>query len=218
MTTKQKLLVIEALKGHLGDQAYIDMIRGLSNNNEEGFEQTLNEAIAILVMVKNKSPKIITGLHAAGYRKVGSKWLPLDMYLVVIDDTKRWNIKPEIMAKIEKIEGVYLFDKNSITHLCSMSGSYWLIQIEQRIIFKDNINEEEQEAIEDAIDFVICSYDDNYYNVFDIDVLLSLTTSRIYHYGNPKMDWDNVIGGTENEKYDDIIKYIRAECSQKSFI
>jgi hypothetical protein len=76
-----------------------------------------------------------------------------DYHVIAIkQNLDHWNI-PDILRYIDRIEGVWLFDRNSQTHMCELTPSYILHPVETRAIlryeFRDN------DAIRDEVDSVI---------------------------------------------------------------
>ena len=63
---------------------------------------------------------------------------------------------------IEKIDIVYLYDRNIITHLAEITGSYWL----EPIAVIPTPDEEQQQ--QDAIDDIYPPFEGGYYNSYDI--------------------------------------------------
>lgn len=57
--------------------------------------------------------------------------------VISIDETRNYNIKPEHEEYIDKILGVYLYDKNMPTVVCEITPSYYLIHLYDEVVIKD---------------------------------------------------------------------------------
>ena len=123
-------------------------------------------------------------------------WLTIDVWVVAIDETEYWTLKPEDMALIERIETVYMFDRNTVTYLCSPDKNYWMIPVEQRAIFKDGVSDHDI----DRIDMIIMDNlpsDADYMGDRGIDRMIEKNDrSKVYHYGNPGLDLDEAEANT----------------------
>ena len=60
-----------------------------------------------------------------------------NFWLVVIDETEYWHLESTLMERIERIESVYLVDRQEMTYLPEMTPSYYLHLVETRAILKD---------------------------------------------------------------------------------
>jgi hypothetical protein len=48
---------------------------------------------------------------------------------VRLDETDDWNLPDSIKAYVAKVYGIYAFNRNSHTHCCEITPSYWMIAI-----------------------------------------------------------------------------------------
>jgi len=55
--------------------------------------------------------------------------LPIDAYVVSLDETQHYAIAEEHKPHIEQIRGVYLFNRNERTYCCEMTPSHYLIHL-----------------------------------------------------------------------------------------
>ena len=135
-------------------------------------------------------------IRATGRRLVESgvkwTWLPYDIWVVALDQTSCWAIPDTYKPHIEAIRGLYFFDRNTLTHCCSFTASYWLQQIDDQSICRDGI----PENLKDEIDEWVGEGrdpNDAYYDEHDIDRLLATNKpGTVYHYGNPGFDLDEL--------------------------
>jgi hypothetical protein len=66
----------------------------------------------------------------------------LQLRLVVVDWTEYWELDPEDMQYIDRIEQVYLYDKLERTFCCEVTPSRFLVPIETRPVFKEGVEDE----------------------------------------------------------------------------
>ena len=60
--------------------------------------------------------------------------IPIDARVVALDETYAYYIKEKDKQFIKTIRGVYLYNKNEITHLCEITPSYYLIHLYDQVI------------------------------------------------------------------------------------
>lgn len=84
------------------------------------------------------------------------------------DDLRTWNLPPEVLAKIERTGWVVMCDTESVTHLCSLTPSYWYEFLYPVIILKDGVEDPDQELVQrleelqrEGLEGNIGAYDDN---------------------------------------------------------
>jgi len=53
--------------------------------------------------------------------------MPIDAHVVALDATMDFDIAAADKPLIRRIRGVYLYDRNSVTHCCEFTPSYWLV-------------------------------------------------------------------------------------------
>lgn len=133
-----------------------------------------------------------------------------DFHLIALDETEDW-ILPEYLEYIERIETVYLYDKNSHTYCCEMRPSYCLYPIEVREVLKPEYQEDED--LRDRINQTIllhANMDVSYYHVADIDsqvetLLRSGEEFRYCHYGDPEVS-------DEDSSYEQQVEAVLDDC------
>ena len=186
-------------------------------------------------LMNGEAPEIVTvamekvarALNATGRRLIDNgytrNWFAMDIWAITRDETQYWTYKEQPWAKyVERIEGVYIFDKNVVTHLCSFSGSYWLEHIEDRVIWKDE-PEVPDDLRESANDWIYSNggmgESSNYFDEKDINRFLELHKSerfRVFNYGNPGLDWNDVEGDDDNERHNEamggLLDSFRSNC------
>lgn len=96
-----------------------------------------------------------------------------DIRAVALDETEYWIIPEKYQPYIERIEGVYFYDKNEHTYICSFTPHYWLRHIENRAILKADIPEDVRDRIDEEIyDWIMESNigeESDYFNKYSID-------------------------------------------------
>lgn len=121
-----------------------------------------------------------------------------DFHLVVIrHNMEHWNIPANLRQHIERIETVWLFDRNVHVHCCEITPSYELWPIETRAIFTDHIErclvdgpEEELATIDkirDEIDELVRTgedYEVSYRHVAAMDRFLKAWDTEQHEIGD----------------------------------
>jgi hypothetical protein len=121
-----------------------------------------------------------------------------NFYLVAIrHNMEHWNIPANLLQYIERIETVWLFDRNVHVHCCEITPSYELWPIETRAIFTDHLErclvdgpEEELvtiEKIRDEIDEFVRTgedYEVSYRHVAPMDRFLLAWDTEQFHIGD----------------------------------
>lgn len=94
----------------------------------------------------------------------------LKPHVIVIDETEHWCLDDDLMVHIERIETVYLYDDNTVFHLCEITPSFELWPIVTRAIFIDEGNTSDE--IKDRADADILQWSDHsqvtYVHFYDI--------------------------------------------------
>ena len=150
-------------------------------------------------------------LRATGRRLVdnGSRrlWLTYDVWVVALSEQmEHYNFPAELAGKVESVESVYFFDRNTATHLCSFDASYWCEYLETRGTLKDEYADDD-ELRESLADFLMDANVDtkaDYFGDRQIDRIIKANKpGTVYHYGNPQVDLnearDEVLGKLEQE-------------------
>jgi len=70
-----------------------------------------------------------------------------------------------LLSKTGRIYGIFLYDEQTVTHLCSFAGSYWLLYI--GVTTEHALDEDTQEALAESVS----GTEDNYYDVGEIDAI-----------------------------------------------
>ena len=107
-----------------------------------------------------------------------------DVYVIVMNETCYWNLPEALMQHVERIEGVYVFNRNEHTYCCEMTPSYWLEFVENRAIYKEGT----PSRLIDEIDNQVLSASDehgHYYHVYEIDTAIDSGRLPAFRYGNP---------------------------------
>lgn len=74
--------------------------------------------------------------------------VPPDYWAIALDETKYYNIDPEDRPLIERILGIYFFDRNVHTHCCEITPSYWLEYHSASIHFRDDVSENDRDRLD----------------------------------------------------------------------
>ena len=113
--------------------------------------------------------------------------LPIDARVIAIDETRYYDIEAADKPLIKKILGVYLYDKNEVTHCCELTPSYWLIHLYNLVIFT-----EEGEALDEITRDLKRDYyemsdsEDKYFHCHDVDEMEAKAEKGTYHiHGDP---------------------------------
>ncbi len=111
-----------------------------------------------------------------------------DFHLVVIAQNleRDWNL-PEYIDKIERIESVFLFDKNVHVHCCELTPSYELWPVETRVIFKPDFDQDANEELRDEIEEVVRRADEpevEYHHVGPHDRWMAARPAQVKHLGD----------------------------------
>jgi len=64
--------------------------------------------------------------------------LPIDAWVVAIDETSNYEIDEEDRPKIIAIRGIYIFDRHTRTHCCELTPSYYLIHLYDQVLLVDD--------------------------------------------------------------------------------
>lgn len=100
-------------------------------------------------------------------------------FCVWFDETNDWNLSEEQKAAIKQIRSVYIFDKSSVTHLCELQPSYFMIGLPFSIVYHDHVSEEERDRIEN--DLYLEGDSDTYMHCSSVE---RLPEDRFDAYGN----------------------------------
>ena len=68
---------------------------------------------------------------------IDTNTLPIDAVVIARDETLHYAIRPNHRKHISAIRGVYLFNRNEITHCCEITPSYHLIHLYDEVILTD---------------------------------------------------------------------------------
>ena len=94
----------------------------------------------------------------------------LDIRVVSLDETREYQIDEQDKPYIEKIMGIYMYDKLQHTFCCELRPSYWLVHLYDQVIlsaFGNELVSDEADKIYEK--YENCGGTDNYYHVSSID-------------------------------------------------
>lgn len=98
-----------------------------------------------------------------------------DWWAVALDETEHWNIPEKYRDKILQIGTDFFYNRNLITHCCSLQGSYFLHSLGPIIILSDRMYDPENSDLHEEIHGWIgdrwaeSSEGGDYYALHDID-------------------------------------------------
>lgn len=138
----------------------------------------------------------------------------IDARCISLDETKYYNFNPEHAPFIEKMYGIYLYDKNSYTHCCEFTPSYFLIHLYDSCV----LNEAGQALSEEKKDEIYQAYEhtgeneDKYVHCSSIDSLekeLVKKSFRYHRYGRTGVRLRTV---PREQQMESLQEHFRANC------
>lgn len=107
----------------------------------------------------------------------------IDAYAIARDETEFYNIDPADAPLIERIMGVYVFDRNERVHCGELTASYYLIHCYAAIHFTDAASDHDRERLDEKYGYA--EGDSIYIHCRDIEkVIKAGQRDRINHYGD----------------------------------
>jgi hypothetical protein len=96
-----------------------------------------------------------------------------DIRVISLDETEYYAIDEADRPFIKAMRGVYMYDKNQQTHCCELTPSYWLIHVEDQVIFTDKCPDYDDEKRDELEQKYANSTDTNgiYMHCHDVDAL-----------------------------------------------
>lgn len=104
-----------------------------------------------------------------------------DWYAAAIDETAHYTIEEEDKPFIERIVGVYFFDRNEYTHCCEVTPSHYLRYLSDSVRCKDDTPDDVRERIYELYEH--CGGEDCYMHVSSVD---RIPEKFKHHYGEPQ--------------------------------
>lgn len=104
-------------------------------------------------------------------RSETEKKIKPDWYCVAIDETAHWNLDDEDRPYIEKMMGLYIYDRNEHTYCCELTPSYYLRFIGGSIWYTDAVTDEIKDRISDKYADSLYSGDDCYMWVAHVEAM-----------------------------------------------
>lgn len=105
--------------------------------------------------------------------------LPVDAFVVGFDETYAWNLAPEDKPWIKEIRGVYLFDRNEVTHCCEVTPSYFMRFCYHAFVLVDAATDEVSERIHE--EYGTEPQDDCYMHCSEVDRFVSEHPEWVRH-------------------------------------
>ena len=117
--------------------------------------------------------------------------LPVDACVIALDETRDWTILGDDQPYIERILGVYLYDRGCYTYCCSATPSYFLDYLRTRVDLTasgEALSEERKQEIYDRYEGCEVIMDDpsGYFDVSTINRLANEAQaegSMFHQYG-----------------------------------
>ena len=107
----------------------------------------------------------------------------IDAYAVALDETEHYNIDPADAPYIQRIDGVYLFDRNEKTHCCELTASYYLIYLYASVVFTDDISDDLRNKLDEK--YAHEPSDDIYVHCHTVDRIVAAGKPyTVSHYGD----------------------------------
>ena len=107
----------------------------------------------------------------------------IDAYAVALNETEYYNIDAADRRFIERIDGVYVFDRNEHTHCCELTPSYFLIYAYTCIVFTADADDAARDDLQDK--YAYQPSDDIYMHCHTVDRLVAAgTRDTVSHYGD----------------------------------
>lgn len=133
---------------------------------------------------------------------------PIDAYAIALDETGHYEIDAADRPYIERIVGVYVFDRSERTHLCELTPSYYLIHLydEVRLTPLGMDCEDERRLDEIYQKYEYCESQDIYVHCHSVERLLAQAEERpftVYHYGEPENE--------DDAEHDEVMEALREE-------
>jgi len=135
-------------------------------------------------------------------------WFPIDIWVVAMDETEYWNLPAKYKKHIERVECVYFFDSQAKTHLSSLTASYCMWFVENRAVFKGDVDDD----LRDEIDSWIRTHQEEervgYQNCDDVERFITrhqYDRGCVHHHGNPGIDLTELDGDDAEAQYNSLI-------------
>lgn len=116
-------------------------------------------------------------------KKPSRKAIPIDARVVALDETANYDIGKKYRRYIKAIRGVYLYDKNEVTHCCEFTPSYWLIHLYDQVVLT-KAGEKLGDCAKDEIyqEYEHCGGENIYIHCSHIDAVESGAKPLDYRY------------------------------------
>jgi hypothetical protein len=112
--------------------------------------------------------------------------VPPDWWCVSLDETSHWRIAEEDQPFIEKMLGIYIFDRAQHTYCCELTPSYFLCYIGDVAVLKPGTPDDVRERIAETYE-CLNQGDDCYMHVRHVE---ALPADQKRQYGNVA-DWED---------------------------
>jgi hypothetical protein len=150
----------------------------------------------------NVQGRVHHALRGCGYRLLergGNRgWKPYDIWVFNRNDSEDFDSFDDLAkggaSIIEAVESVHFFDRTREVHLCEVTPSRELYFVTARVLTINADLSDEDEAVRDeAEDALRGTYNPvEYTHVSDMERYIEENWERVYHYGNPGLDLNEI--------------------------
>jgi len=136
--------------------------------------------------------------------------LPIDARVVALNATASYLIDAEDRSFIERIDEVFLYDRNERTCCCELTPSYYLIHLYTSVVFRrDKLpDERRQEEIEQQYAFL--PTDNCYVHCHTIDAIAERAEPFRYHrHGEPGFETCRAEFDSDQAWHDAVMEALR---------
>lgn len=102
---------------------------------------------------------------------------------ISLNETHYYEIDPEDKILIKEINGIYFYDKNLNTFLCTSTPSYFLMALRNQVVCIDGVPEEIRDRLYEK--YENAPMEDSYFECYGID---SISSDRKHEYDHPEKD------------------------------
>jgi hypothetical protein len=138
-----------------------------------------------------------------------ARTLPIDARVIARDETDNYHILDGHRKYIKAILGVYLYDKNEITHCCEFTPSYYLRHVYDTVVLTD-AGAELSEAGKDEIfeRYENCGGEDIYVHCSGIDAM-EKNKARYHVHGETGVSFEDT---SYDEQMESLLDHFRGNC------
>lgn len=139
-----------------------------------------------------------------------SRPIAIDARVVALNATANYMIDQDDQPFIERIDDVFLYDRNERTHCCEWTPSYYLIHLYTSIVFRidDRLDEATEERLKQR--YADLPTDNCYVHCHQIDAIEAKAKPFQYHtHGDPGFAKSHAEFGNEEAWHDAVMEALR---------